>query len=326
MEQIFLCNLIILRVNTMSAKTPCGNEDYTFDLEPFKRIYPFKSRWYRNSGFCQHYLDEGKGKPMVMVHGNPTWSFYYRRLIERFRKDYRVVVPDHIGMGMSEKPGDDRYKYTLKTRIDDLERLMDKVGFEKDVTLVVHDWGGYIGIGWALRKPSRIARVVALNTAAFRVPRGMKIPLQLWVIKNLPGISNIAVQGFNAFAGQATKQGVVHPMPPNVKKGYLAPYDNWDHRRSVLRFVQDIAVGKRDESYPEFKWIDRNLNRLVGKPMLICWGMQDFVFNRRILKEWKKRFPKADYHKYKDGGHYILEDKGKAVGDAMEEFFEKNPV
>lgn len=261
-----------------------------------------------------------------MVHGNPTWGFYYRRLMDRFRNDYRIIVPDHIGMGRSEKPDDSQYDFTLKRRIDDLERLMKHLEVERNVTLVVHDWGGYIGLGWALRKPSRISRVVILNTAAFMIPRDMKLPWELWVVRNVPGVSDIAVRKFNAFAGMATKMAVQSPMPENVRRAYVAPYDNWDNRLAVLRFVQDIAVKPKDPSYKEFKWIDRNLSRLKGKPLLICWGLKDFVFTERVLKEWKDRFPKARIKRFKDGGHYVLEDKPKEIIREMEQFFDKNPL
>jgi haloalkane dehalogenase len=303
------------------ASKQCGKGDYAFVLKPYQRLYPFKGSWYRNNGLCQHYVDVGRGNPMVMVHGNPTWSFYYRKLMERFLKEYRVITPDHIGMGRSEKPDDSEYEFTLKRRIDDLERLMKNLGIEKNVTLVVHDWGGYIGLGWALRKPSRISRIVILNTAAFRMPRGMKLPWELWVVKNVPGISDISVKGFNAFAGLATKRAVQNPMPENVKRAYLAPYNNWKNRLAVLRFVQDIALKPSDRSYKEFKWIDRNLGQLKEKPMLICWGMKDFVFNKRILREWTDRFPRAKVKRFKDGGHYVLEDKPKEIISEMEEFF-----
>jgi len=128
-------------------------------------LYPFESHWLDLDGLRYHYLDEGDGEVVVAVHGNPTWSFYYRDLVKALSDDWRVVVPDHMGCGLSDKPSDDDYDYTLSRRIDDFGALMDDLDLT-DINLVVHDWGGMIGLGWAVRNPERIKRLVILNTAA----------------------------------------------------------------------------------------------------------------------------------------------------------------
>src|SRR5205823_3246531 len=109
--------------------------------------------------------------PVVMLHGNPTWSFYYRNLVLSLRDSYRTIVPDHIGCGLSDKPDDSRYRYTLESRVTDLEALLEHLGVTCDITLVVHDWGGMIGLAYAVRHPERIRRLVILNTGAFHLPR-----------------------------------------------------------------------------------------------------------------------------------------------------------
>ena len=109
-------------------------------------------------GLRLHYIDEGEGEPVVMLHGNPSWSFLYRNLIDSLRGSHRVIVPDHIGCGLSEKPDDSRYTYTLQSRMDDLEDLLDHLGLDRELTLVLHDWGGMIGMAYAARHPERIAR------------------------------------------------------------------------------------------------------------------------------------------------------------------------
>ncbi|WP_279384383.1 alpha/beta fold hydrolase [Geotalea toluenoxydans] len=118
--------------------------------------YPFTGNYLDLNGLAYHYLDEGSGDPVVMVHGNPSWSFYYRNLVLALRDRYRCIVPDHMGCGFSDKPDDDRYDYTLPRRVDDLERLLDHLQLSKNVTLVVHDWGGMIGMAYAVRHPERI--------------------------------------------------------------------------------------------------------------------------------------------------------------------------
>ena len=137
-------------------------------------LYPFQSRFFEHLGLRLHYLDEGAGDPVVMLHGNPTWSFYYRRLVEALRTSHRVIAPDHIGCGLSDKPDDGHYDYTLARRVEDLDALLEWLGVEKNVTLVLHDWGGMIGMTWACRHPERIARIVVLNTAAFPMPRCLR--------------------------------------------------------------------------------------------------------------------------------------------------------
>ena len=162
--------------------------------EPFRDLYPFESHYLSLAGHKYHYVDEGTGDPLVMLHGNPTWSFYYRALIAEFRNRHRVIAPDHMGCGLSGKPQD--YPYTLEQHIANLEALLDSLKLER-VTLFLHDWGGPIGMGYAVRHPERVKRFVIFNTAAFPAPR---IPFRINICK-LPLFGTIVVRGFNAFAG-----------------------------------------------------------------------------------------------------------------------------
>jgi len=140
------------------------------------REYPFESHFLELGRLKYHYLDEGQGEPVVMLHGNPSWSFYYRNLAKELRADYRVVVPDHIGCGLSDKPADSLYSFTFEQRVDDLETLLDHLDIKSNITLIVHDWGGMIGMTYASRYPERIARLVVLNSAAFHLPQSKKFP------------------------------------------------------------------------------------------------------------------------------------------------------
>src|SRR5712692_6431654 len=141
--------------------------------------YPFASHFLDRDGIRYHYVVEGAGEPVVMLHGNPTWSYYYRRLVLALRDSYRIIVPDHIGCGLSDKPDDSHYEYTLKSRVDDLEALLDHLGVQESVTLVLHDWGAMIGMAYAPRHPERIQRFVILNPAAFPLPAAKRLPLSL---------------------------------------------------------------------------------------------------------------------------------------------------
>ena len=283
------------------------------------QLYPFQGRDLDVGGFRMHYLDEGAGETVVCVHGNPTWSFYYRQLVEALRGSHRVVVPDHIGCGMSEMPGDDRYRYTLERRIDDLEALMGRLALD-GVTLVVHDWGGAIGLGWAVRHPERVRRLVILNTAAFHLPPDKRLPWQLWLVRGTP-LGALLVRGLNAFARGATHVACTRArMSRSVRNAYCAPYDSWANRRAVLRFVQDIPLEPGDPAYDVLSGIEHGLANLADRPALILWGARDFVFDHHFLAVWRRVFPSAEVHEFADCGHYVLEDAADRIIPLVKRF------
>ena len=278
------------------------------------------------SGLKSHYLDEGAGDPVVMVHGNPSWSFYYRRLAEDLGKDHRVVVPDHIGCGRSDKPGDDRYEYTLESRIRDLEALLDHLKLDAGLTLVMHDWGGAVAMGFAARHPERIARLVVLNTAAFHLPASKAFPWPLRICRDSP-IAAWMVRGWNAFCRGAAFVGCKRTkMAADVRDGYLFPYDSWANRIAVHRFVQDIPLRPGDRSYDLITFIQERLYLFAETPMLIGWGLRDFVFDRHFLAEWVRRFPAAEVHRFPDAGHYVLEDESENLIPLIRTFLAAHPL
>ena len=261
-----------------------------------------------------------------MIHGNPTWSFYFRYLIRKLSPQYRVIAVDHTGCGLSDKPGINRYDYRLKSRVDDLETLLAELEINHKISLVVHDWGGMIGMAYALRNFDKIGRIVILNTAAFLPPEHKKLPLRLWLIRNVNLFSVIAVQGFNLFAYAALFMASRKGLSREVKKGLIAPYNCWSNRIATLKFVQDIPVCKNDQSYSLVKTVDKNLYKLGNIPMLICWGMHDFVFDGSYLAEWRRRFPDAEVHIFKNAGHYLLEDEPEKTGVIVKNFLKNNPL
>ena len=279
-----------------------------FSRELFDDLYPFESHYYRIGQHRYHYIDEGAGSPVVMVHGNPTWSFYYRNLIHELRTTHRVIAPDHIGCGLSDKPSDKDYAYTLQSRVKDLENFLESLKLKEPITLVVHDWGGMIGMAWATRHPERVARLVVLNTGAFRLPVTKALPFTLKLVRNVKPFGALAVRGFNAFAGLATRMAVRQKLPSRVAQGLTAPYDSWKNRIATLRFVEDIPLRKGDPSYELVCSVENGLEKLKDKPMLIAWGRHDFVFDDHFLAEWQKRFPKAHLRVFESAGHYVLED------------------
>ena len=289
-------------------------------------LYPFTGHYHDLQGLKYHYLDEGQGETVVMVHGNPTWSFYYRNLVLALRADYRVIVPDHIGCGLSDKPVDSGYSFTLQQRVDDLESLLDHLGLREKITLVLHDWGGMIGMAYASRHPERIARLVILNTGAFPLPAGKKFPLALKICRDTQ-FGVFLVQGLNAFARMAARIGCKrHPLSKELREAYCSPYDTWHHRIATLRFVQDIPLKPEDSGFALIQEVADGLHRFADRPMLILWGELDFVFDRHFRDEWQRRFPAAEVHSFADCGHYILEDAQEEVIPLIRQFLSRHPL
>ena len=284
---------------------------------PADILYPFAAKKISIHGHNLSFLDQGGGRVIVMLHGNPTWSFYYRNLVNLLQENYRVIAPDHMGCGFSDKPQD--YSYTLKTHIDNLETLLADLGIEK-FSLVVHDWGGAIGMGLAVRYPERVESIVVLNTAAFRSQR---IPLRISICR-VPLLGDLIVRGFNGFARGAVTMAVTQKMAPAVVRGYLQPYDSWAHRLAILRFVQDIPLTPKDDSWQDLLQIENGLAQFQNTPMLILWGGKDFCFTRHFYEEWQQRFPGAESHFFPDAGHYVLEDAFAAIAPLISAFFHKH--
>ena len=287
------------------------------------KYYPFTGHFLDLDGLALHYLDEGCGEPVVMLHGNPTWSFYYRNLVTALRDRYRCIVPDHMGCGFSDKPGDDRYDYTLSQRVADLERLLDHLGIDGGITLVLHDWGGMIGMAYAVRHCTRIRRLVILNTAAFHLPGEKRLPFVLKLCRDTR-LGALLVRGCNAFSLAASFVGCRrNPMPAELRRAYRLPYDTWQNRIATLRFVQDIPLLPGDRSYELVSETAKGIAAFRDLPMAIFWGERDFVFDCSFLAEWEQRFPHAEVHHYPDAGHYILEDMQDEVVPLIAEFLSR---
>jgi haloalkane dehalogenase len=295
------------------------------DITRFRHLYPFTSHFADVNGFSMHYVDQGQGEPVVMVHGNPTWSFFFRDLIKGLSPNYRCIAPDHIGCGLSARPKASEYGFRLGNRIADLIAFIEALGLQEQITLVVHDWGGMIGLAFAVRYPERIARLVILNTAAFLKPRHKPLPWTLKLVRNLHLLAAPAVLGLNLFARGAAWTASAKGLRPEVRAGLLAPYNTWRNRLATLKFVQDIPLSSVDPSYAIAAQVDAGLEFLARKPMLICWGERDFVFDRDYLAEWRRRFPPGEVHRFPRAGHYLLEDVPDRILELVAEFLKRHP-
>ena len=283
-------------------------------------VYPWRGTWLDVPGGRMHVLDEGPRDAPVMLclHGNPTWSFYWRALVAAYAGRFRVVAPDHLGCGLSDKP--QGWTYRLRDHVENVLSVIDQLGL-RDITLVVHDWGGAIGMGAATERPDLFRRFVVTNTGAWR---SLQIPPSIAMCK-IPVLGAVAVRGFNGFAAVATVRATARGLDPVAKAGLIWPYADWASRIATLRFVQDIPLGPWHPSYAELGRIDDALASLRGIPMQILWGNQDFCFTPSFRDVWTARFPDAACAAWDDVGHYVMEDAPDRVIAAMDAFLAAHP-
>ncbi len=277
--------------------------------DSLRQLYPFASNTLTlKDGERLHYIDEGEGdEAVLMVHGNPTWSFYYRNLVKELQSRFRCIVPDHIGCGLSSKP--QTYRYELAQHVDNLSQLIETLSLKK-IHLVLHDWGGAIGMGAAQAIPDKIGSIVVLNTAAFR---STNIPARIALCRT-PALGSLIVRGLNGFAGPATTMAMSQrELTTDEKAGFLFPYDNWENRVAVNAFVKDIPLKANHPSYETLHKIENNLGLILENPMLIEWGGKDFCFDHTFRTQWQMFFPKAKTTIHADAGHYVLEDAPEVI-------------
>jgi len=274
-------------------------------LEP---LYPFRPGRFRTArGASLSFVDEGprSEEAVLMLHGNPTWSFYFRDLLRELSAERRCIAPDHIGMGLSEKPAG--YDYTLASRIDDIEALVTSLRLKR-VDLVLHDWGGAIGMGLAARRPEWIGRLVITNTAAFQSSR---IPWRIRLCR-APILGALLVRGVNAFVrGALTMAMAARSLSRDERRAYLLPYGSWAQRAAVYAFVRDIPLETGHPSRPALAAIERALPGFAANPKLILWGGRDFCFDGWFYSRWRSLYPDAQSHFYPEAGHYLFEDAGE---------------
>jgi haloalkane dehalogenase len=279
-------------------------------------LYPFAPKDFPAFSGRMSYVDHGPrdGRPVLLLHGNPSWSFLWRDLILKLAaQGRRVIAPDHVGMGLSARP--DRF-LRLADRIADVEALIAHLGL-KEFDMGVHDWGGAIGFGVAGRRPERVGRILVTNTGAFLSER---IPARIALCR-APFVGRFIVQGLNGFAWPATWMSVEKPLSPAAKAGFLAPYASASVRRAVADFVADIPMEAAHPTRPVLAAVEASLAGLRAKPMLLCWGMKDFCFDRSFLDGFTRRFPAAQQLLFADAGHYVLEDAGEAALEPIAAFF-----
>lgn len=286
-------------------------------------VMPYRSEMIRVGEHWVAYLDEGDdssermNRPTILcVHGNPTWSFYYRRIVERFSPTCRVVAVDHVGCGRSDKPARDQFAYTMAAHRDNLIAVIDQLGLQ-NIVLLAHDWGGAIGLSAAHARLDRLSGVVLLNTAAFPPPyMPRRIAACRWPIVGTP-----AVRGLNLFATAATKMAMSRTkLSAQAASGLLAPYDSWANRVAIDRFVRDIPLDPGHPTYATLVELEKNLPDFQSLPIQLIWGMKDWCFRPECLKRFQQVWPSAKTKELPTTGHYVMEDSPEETLDTIESF------
>lgn len=279
--------------------------------------YPFDTHIFPTDAGRMHYVDVGAGAPVVLLHGNPTWSFLYRRLIRQLMTSHRCVAPDYIGFGRSDKPSDPA-TYAPPAQAARVEALITRLGL-RDITLVVHDWGGPIGLSYALRHPERVRRIVITNS-------------WLWPLHDDPWIASfsrlagsrlgrILITRYNAFARFILPLAFADRsrLSDAAFRHYLAPLATPADRIGSWVLPRALLNAR---SWLSALWADRH--RLADVPMCIVWGLRDPAFRTRHLRRWTAAFPQACVHPLPNVGHYVPEEAPQAFGRAVAAFLSRS--
>ena len=280
--------------------------------------YPFVSRFYAVPAGRMHYLDEGNGQPVVMLHGNPAWSFLYRHLIRQLRDEYRCIAPDHIGFGLSDKP--EGWSYLPRDHSENLTSLLDELKV-KNVTLVMQDWGGPIGMAYAVAHPENIAGLVILNTWSWPVDRD-------WYYRAFSGfmggpVGRMLIRRRNFFATSVMKQafGVKEKLTPAVHAQYLQALGTPAERKGCMVFPRQII-----HSTAWLAGIWSRVSVLENLPALIVWGMKDIAFREKELQRWQRAFPRARTLRLEEAGHFVQEEAPEELFEAMLPFLRETCI
>jgi haloalkane dehalogenase len=284
----------------------------------FNGLWPYEPRWFDTPDGRLHYVDEGprEGRPVVLVHGNPTWGFLYRNFIGPLTDaGYRAIVPDHLGFGRSDKPPDPEL-YRISRHVERLDALLESLDLSHAV-VVPQDWGGPIGLSWAVAHPDRVSGLFILNTFAHQPPGKIKLPVPLRLFRT-PGVGEVLVKGLHLFVrGFLFRVGVVHHerLTADVRSAYLAPHPSWSSRTGVLVFPREIPASGTGPVADLAGRLERGLEEhFRAKPARIMWAMRDPAFTPQMLDQlWRKTLPQAPVTQLEDAGHYLQEDAHERI-------------
>jgi haloalkane dehalogenase len=269
--------------------------------------FPFEPRYAEQDGLRMHYVDEGEGDPVLLLHGEPTWSYLYRKLIPPLAEVARVVAPDYFGFGRSDKPTA-REWYSFDRHYESIARLVEELDL-RELTIVVQDWGGPIGLRLAVEQPERVARVVVMNTG---VGAG-RAPSEEW----LRFREFVRRVGTDLQAGQLVKITCVTELPDDVVAAYDAPFPTPESKTGPLMFPELVPTELDHPSAAKMLEVREALTRWE-KPALVLFSDSDPIFSPRAGQRLAERIPGAEPAETIEGaGHFLQEDKGEELGERI---------
>jgi len=275
-----------------------------------QELFPVEHRFLNLDGGRIHYIDEGAGETLLLLHGNPSWSFLYRKIITALKSDFRCVAMDYPGYGMSDAPAG--YGFTPKEHSDVLERFVDRLAL-RNFTMMVQDWGGPIGLGLGGRRPELVRRLIVGNTFAWPLDRELRIRIFSWVMGGPIGRSLTAA--FNFVPKFFFARGLARRPNPEVLRMYLAPW-----RDPARRAAAVIAPRQLIAAADYLRQVEGNLPKLADRPALIVWGTKDFAFREPERERFERFFPKHKTVLLDDASHFLQEDAGERIASAIRDF------
>jgi haloalkane dehalogenase len=277
--------------------------------------YPFASHYFQTAAGKMHYVDEGQGEAVVMLHGNPAWSFLYRKLIKRLSPNYRCIAPDHIGFGLSDKPSD--WNYLPEEHAKNFAALVDYLGL-KDITLVVGDWGGPIGMQYAVNHPENVKRLIITNTWAWPVDKDFHY-VSFSAFMGGP-IGRLLIRHFNFFVTSFMRVafGDKSRLGEQAHRHYKDALPTAASRKGCYVFPKQIIA-----STPWLAQLWGKMRVLRDKPTLFVWGMMDVAFREKELKRWQQVLPNSIALHLNTVGHFVPEEAPEQFGEAVENFLKE---
>ncbi|GMR11873.1 MAG: haloalkane dehalogenase [Gemmatimonadota bacterium] len=276
---------------------------------PDRELFPFESRWFTSDVGQVHYIDEGSGPPILMLHGNPTWSFLYRGIIIRLREHFRCIAVDYPGFGLSPHPP--TYRYTAAEHAEVVSQLVRELGLS-DLTIMGQDWGGPIGMRVALDDPDRLRALVMGNTWYWPA---ITLPMQLFSKIMSSGFIQGQIFKKNMFVERMIPLGVKHKLAPEVMDHYRGPLSSMDSRAGVAEFPKEIINAER-----WLREIAANVAFELGRlPLLLVWGMNDMAFTPGFMKRFREDFESVSIVRL-EAKHYIQEDAPVEIAAAIKAF------
>jgi pimeloyl-ACP methyl ester carboxylesterase len=291
-------------------------QDRTTDPS-FGGTWPFEPRYFGEKPERLHYVDEGPrdGRPVVLLHGNPAWAYLYRRFIpELTANGHRAIAVDLLGFGRSDKPGETE-AYDVSRHVARLAGLLDSLDL-RDACLVVHDWGGPIGLPWATANPDRVGRLMILNTFAPRLPGPMGRAFTLRALR-ARGVGEVMATVRDGLTEDFLLRAGVrhrHLLDDEAKRAYRAPHPDRSSRTGILAFPRQVPLSRDTPVASLTRETADGLERhFHDRPAAICWGMRDILFRESVLDLWRHALPQASVVRLDEAGHFVQEDAHERV-------------